>query len=413
MRLIQTLVPEDRRDAVIRVLEEENVDYAMADETSHARYSDVVYVPAESEDVDRIIDRLRDAGVEREGYMLVSEAETIISDRFEGGSDDRADPRISRDELRTKAENLSRSTTNYVAFTILSAIVATAGLLMDSPAVVVGSMVIAPLIGPPMASCVGSVIGDDDLFWEGVRSQTFGVGLAIVAATLFAFAYRVTLGPTVELLLIGQVAERAHPGLLALAVALCAGAAGALSLTSGFDEALVGVMIAVALMPPIGAVGLGIAYLDPVLAIGAGVLVAVNLLSINAAGLVTMWLRRYRPTHWYDIRRARKVSAERLIAFSIAVLILSSFLAASSWDARQTAALEAEIEGIVDEAVDGTVHDVRFEYRTDVVSQTPTGVEIVVSDAERGVAAELRSIIAERTGTDIEVTVIYEDAERA
>jgi len=76
------------------------------------------------------------------------------------------DDRISREELQTKARNLSRSTTNYIALTLISAIVATAGLLQDSAAVVVGSMVIAPLIGPAMASCVGTVVSDDTLFWE-------------------------------------------------------------------------------------------------------------------------------------------------------------------------------------------------------------------------------------------------------
>jgi len=256
MRLIQTLIPDGKRDTVVDILETEGIDFAMTKESSESGYSDILYIPAESDSVEGIVDQLRDVGVERDGYMVVTDVETIISEQFEekqDEDDDNAeDERISRDELRTKARNLSRSTTNYLVLTIISAIVATAGLLQDSAAVVVGSMVIAPLIGPAMASCVGTVINDDDnaLFWEGIRSQAVGLAVAVLSATLFALSYRALLAPELELLLIQQVAERAHPGLLALAIALGAGTAGALSLTSGADEALVGVMIAVALIAP-------------------------------------------------------------------------------------------------------------------------------------------------------------------
>src|SRR6056297_1237326 len=202
MRLIQTLVPEGKRQLVIDLLEDAEIDYAMTSETSRSDYSDIVYIPTDVDSVEEILDSLRDVGVERDGYMIVSDVETIVSDRFEQQqADDENDEetngvaeeeRISREELQTKARNLSRSTTNYIALTLISAIVATAGLLQDSAAVVVGSMVIAPLIGPAMASCVGTVINDDDnaLFWEGARSQAVGLAVAVLSATLFALGYR-------------------------------------------------------------------------------------------------------------------------------------------------------------------------------------------------------------------------------
>ncbi|CAI49428.1 DUF389 family protein [Natronomonas pharaonis DSM 2160] len=417
MRLVQTLVPEGKHDVVVEALEEADVDYAMADETSRSDYSDIVFVPADADDVETILEALRDIGVERAGYTMVSEVETIASERFErqqdAGDEQGGDERISRDELRTKARNLSRSTPNYLAFTIISAVVATAGLLEDSASIVVGSMVIAPLIGPAMASCVGTVINDDDLFWEGIRSQAIGVVLAVGASTAFAFVYRLGVRPELDLLLLGQVAERAHPGILALAVALGAGAAGALSLTSGADEALVGVMIAVALMPPAASVGLGVAYTDWVLAVGASILVAVNLLSINAAGIVTFWTKRYRPSHWYDEARARRATFERFAAFVVAILILTSFLAVASQEARANAAFESTVEDIADEVVDGDVRSVTVHYDPDFVSPTPASV-VVHADAERnGVAESLRQTILDRTGHDIDITVVYETTESA
>ncbi len=416
MRLIQTLVPDGKRETVIDILETEEIDYAMTTESSRSGFSDIVYIPADADEVESIIDQLRDVGVERDGYMVVSDVETIISEQFEEKHGEQTengeDIRISRDELRTKAQNLSRSTPNYLALTLISAIVATAGLLQDSAAVVVGSMVIAPLIGPAMASCVGTVISDDDLFWEGLRSQAIGVGFAVVCATLFALSVRFTVSPEIELLLIQQIAERAHPGLLALAIALGAGAAGAIALTSGTDEALVGVMIAVALMPPAASVGLGIAYVNAPLAFGAGVLVLVNLLSINVAGIATIWIKEYKPSHWYDAQRAERATAERLIAFGLAVLVLTSFLAMASLDARDNNAFENEVERITASATASEV-DIEFRYQPDLVSQEPRQVTVHVYGDDAPAAADLRESIREQTGVGIEVRVVTEQADIA
>ena len=422
MRLIQTLVPEGKRQLVIDLLEDAEIDYAMTSETSRSDYSDIVYIPTDVDSVEGILDELRDVGVERDGYMIVSDVETIVSDRFEQQQADdeedeepngvAEDERISREELQTKARNLSRSTTNYIALTLISAIVATAGLLQDSAAVVVGSMVIAPLIGPAMASCVGTVISDDALFWEGMRSQAIGLAVAVVSATLFAAGYRAVLAPELELLLIQQVAERAHPGLLSLAIALGAGIAGALSLTSGADEALVGVMIAVALMPPAAAVGLGIAYVDPTLAVGAGVLVSVNLLSINVAGVATVWVRRYKPTHWYDAKEARRLTGQRLLIFGVSILILTSFLATSSLAARENAQFETEVETIADDATENLLA-VEFTYEPNLLTQQPDTVTVRVYGEEPPTAAALRDQIREQTGVDVGVRVVTEQISRA
>ena len=416
MRLIQTLIPDGKRETVVDILEAEDIEFALTTESSESGYSDIVYIPAESDEVEQIVDELRAVGVERDGYMFITDVETIVSEQFEEKQDENEETadteRISRDELRTKARNLSRSTTNYLVLTIISAVVATAGLLQDSAAVVVGSMVIAPLIGPAMASCVGTVINDDDnaLFWEGVRSQAIGLLVAVLSATVFATGYRLLLAPELELLLIQQVAERAHPGLLALAIALGAGTAGALSLTSGADEALVGVMIAVALMPPAASVGLGIAYADLRLGVGAGVLVLINLLSINIAGIVTIWIKRYRPTHWYDAREARRATIVRLVVFGLAVLLLTSFLTVSSLDARENMAFETQVQGIAEETTDRLLA-VDIQYQADLVTQTPSKVTIHVYGDSPPAANEIQNRIRTQTGVDVSVTVITEQVD--
>jgi len=132
--------------------------------------------------------------------------------------------------------------------TVISAVIATAGLLLNSPATVVGSMVIAPLIGPAMSAAVGTVVDDEEMFRRGVRMQVLGVAVAIAAATLFAFALRwlALVPPGLDPLDLAEVSERLAPNVLVLVVAIGAGLAGIISLMTGVSAALVGVMIAVA-----------------------------------------------------------------------------------------------------------------------------------------------------------------------
>ncbi len=418
MRLIEAAIPSGRHDEILAALDEQEYDYVTVPESSREEYSELLMLPVETNEVEEVLDILKKYDVEKDAYVVVTELSTIVSEEYEGGEDPgeddegSGDERISRDELKAKAEDLSRSTTNYVLFTVISAVVATAGLMMDSAAIVVGSMVIAPLIGPTLASSVATVVNDDDLFREGMKSQWLGVAVAIASSIAFAFLVRFTIAPDVDLMMIQQVAERSHPGLLVLAVALGAGVAGALSLTSGMSAALVGVMIAVALIPPAAAVGLGVAYGNRPLAIGAGVLVFLNVLCINLAALVTLWAKGYRPEHWYEERIAKQITVQRVGALTLLVLALTSFLVAVSYDERQNSAFEATVEGEI-EALDVDIIDVEFSYEAGVVFQSPRSITVYVDERRSGLASDIQTAIREETGHSPEVVVVRQDREIA
>jgi len=378
MRQIQVTTTAEERDAVAKVLEEAEVEYAVTGETSDRELSDVFTLTVGTDEVEDILDSLKDVGVgdEGKGKIVVSEVQAVVSEEFEEKKEEKEDSedegdgeRIARDELKATAKGISRSTPNYVTFTVISAVVATAGMIENSAAVVVGSMVIAPLIGPAMASSVGSVIKDDKLFHDGIKTQFIGIGVAIASAAVFAFAVRLLVAPELELLAVEQIAERVNPGVLALAVALGAGVAGALSLTSGASAALVGVMIAVALIPPAAAVGLGVAYVRPGIAASAAILVFVNVLSINLAALVVLWAKGYRPEKWYDKKPARRVTQKRVVALVLIVGFLSVFLVASTVDDRARAAFEDDVEGYV-EGLDETA-EVEFTHTVGFFSTSP------------------------------------------
>ncbi|MGZ0747524.1 TIGR00341 family protein [Haloparvum sp. AD34] len=355
MRLVQVMIPAGKRQAVIEALDEEGIDYVVTDETSGREFTAVVTFPIPTAAVEPVLDTLREAGIDESTYTVVTEAETVISRRFEQleeeyeeESEYRSD-RIAREELQTKAEDLVSNTPTYVLMTVISAVIATAGLLLDSPATVVGSMVIAPLIGPALSAAVGTVVDDEELFRTGIRLQALGVAVAVVSATVFAAALRGLnlVPPGLDPLALSEVSERVAPNVLVLAVAIGAGIAGIVSLMSGVSSALVGVMIAVALIPPAAAVGIGIAFRIPRLALGSGVLILVNVLSINLAALLMLWYEGYRPEAWFREEEARAALVKRASVLVVAIAVLSLFLGGVTYDSYAAATTEAEINDAV------------------------------------------------------------------
>ncbi|MFC6719436.1 TIGR00341 family protein [Natrialbaceae archaeon GCM10025810] len=347
MRLVQLTVPTGARDEILECLDERGIDYVQTEETSGREYAVVVYFPLPSGAVESVLDELQSKGIEEDAYTVVLDAETVVSRRFEELQEryDQGDvdsDRISRQELEAEAKSLTPAFGIFATMTVLSALVATAGLLLDSPAVVVGSMVIAPLIGPAMGASVGSVIDDEELFRESMVYQLLGVVVAIGAAAIFAWLMRTTnvVPPGLNITEVGEIEERLTPDLLSLVVALGAGVAGIVSIATQLSVALVGVMIAAALIPPAAAAGIAIAWGNPTAAIGSTALVFVNLLSVNLAGLVTLWYAGYRPENFFDIQPTQKRVRRRILEFGAVVLLFSALLGGITYGSYQNATFE-------------------------------------------------------------------------
>jgi uncharacterized hydrophobic protein (TIGR00341 family) len=429
VRLVQVTIPTGKRLTVLDLLEEEGIDYVVTDETSGREYTAVAYFPLPTSAVEPVLEKLREIGLEREAYTVVLSAETVESERFDAlkesyAKKEESEERIARQELEARAEELAASLPTYTVMTVVSAVIATAGLLLDSPATVVGSMVIAPLIGPAMAAAVGSVVDDGELFRRGIGLQAFGVVLAIVSATAFAALVQTAnlVPPGLDPLSLSEIEERLSPSVLSLAVALGAGVAGAVSLMTGVSTALVGVMIAVALIPPAATVGIGIAYGIPSLAVGSAVLVAVNVLSINLAALVVLWYGGYRPEQFFRHDRAKVATLKRVAVLVGAIALLSLFLGGVTYDSYQAAQTEQDIrEGVATEleapAYSGyelLELDVRTETEY-LLFQRPTAVAVTVGvppDAPRsGLASAIETRLADRYGVSADVQVRYVEIE--
>ena len=426
-------MPAGKRDAVVRVLDDEDIDFVLTEETGRRGYTHVVSFPLPTNAVEPVLDRLEEVGVGENAFTVVTEAQSVTSREFERlreryAEEKKSEERIAREELAATAENLVSNPQTFVVLTVVSAVVATAGLLLDSPATVVGSMVIAPLIGPAMSAAVGTVIDDEDLFVRGVRMQVIGMSLAVIAAGVFAFLVQATnlVPPGLEPAGIEQIRERLKPDFLSLAVALGAGVAGALSLTTGVSSALVGVMIAVALVPPAATVGIGAAYGLPAVALPAGILAVVNGLSINLAALIVLWYSGYRPDHLFRRDEARAATAKRVAVLFVAIALLSVFLGGITLDTYRMAQTENDVQTAVDPVFEDGAYaelellavEMEAESRPEAfVFRRPATVVVRVGVPpgweRRNLATTLRERVVEAVGRPVAVEVRYVTIERA
>lgn len=212
----------------------------------------------------------------------------------------------TREELYSQIEKGVRIDSSFLLLTILSTIVAAIGLIEDNVAVVVGAMVIAPLLGPNIALAFGSTLGDGALVWKALRTSLVGLSIAFVLSLTIGLLWPVDVARGEMLVASREILARTDVGLDGVALALAAGAAAVLSLTTGLSSTLVGVMVAVALLPPTATMGmlLGAGYQQ--LAVGAALLLAVNVVSVIVAAKIVFMIKGVRPRTWYQRSKARQ-----------------------------------------------------------------------------------------------------------
>jgi uncharacterized hydrophobic protein (TIGR00341 family) len=430
VRLVQITIPSGKRETILAALDDEEIDYVVTDETSNRETAAIVYVPLPTNAVEPTLEQLREAGLDDDTFTVVLEANTVISRRFDALEDryaeERDEDRIARDELTAAASDLAPSTRTYVIMTVVSAVVATAGLLLDSPAVVVGSMVIAPLVGPAMAASVGTVVNEREMFRRGLRLQVLGLVLAVGSAFLFAFLVRHThlVPPLADVTTIPEIRERVSPDFLSLIIAVGAGVAGIVSLMTGVSAALVGVMIAVALIPPAATVGIGLAWGQLFVSFGSAVLLLVNVLSINLAALIALWYSGYRPEHWFREDDARRATIKRVGILIVSIAVLSAFLGGVTLDSFQRATTEERIQEEAAATIEEfeAEHDLRLlDVSVDYPGATPfQNPELIVvtdgvppGETVSGLAARIHQDLSERIGTPVETRVEYVQIERS
>jgi uncharacterized hydrophobic protein (TIGR00341 family) len=229
--------------------------------------------------------------------------------------DEEAPDRIGREELYAELSDAGELTPFFMVMSVLSAVVCAFGLLMDDIAVVIGAMVIAPLLGPLVALSLATTLADADLAREGLIAGAAGLGVTFLLA--LGMGWAVPVDAATPAVANRSTVEMGHVGL-----ALAAGAAGTLAYTTGTAAAVIGVMVAVALVPPLVAGGLLLGDGHVTRAGGALLLTLVNLICVNLAGVVSFLAQGVRPNRWWEAERAKKATAAAVVIWSVMLAAL-------------------------------------------------------------------------------------------
>jgi len=261
-------------------------------------------------------------GVEGFRVLVLSLEATLPRPRAGGTADERDAPHsaagVSREEIYAHISEGAELGWDFVWMALLSTVVAAVGMVTDNTAAVIGAMVVAPLLGPNVALALGLTLSDAALTRAAVRTNLVGVAVAFGAALAMGVVFAVD--PAIP-----ELAMRTRVGLLDRVLALAAGCAGALAYTTGAPTYLIGVMVAVAILPPTVASGLLIGDGHLREGVGAGVLVVANVIAVNLVIMATLMAKGLSPRAWWRAERARR-SARRGLAIWLTLLVLLTAL---------------------------------------------------------------------------------------
>ena len=293
-------VPEDCREQVLALLVEDPTV------TNVASWPDAFVKPAghlvladvARENASAVIGRLRDLDLHHHGSITVESLDTVLSDEAEAV--ERRAPGAPEDgvvwvEIENRLRAESRLSWVFVAFLTLATLIAGAGRILDQPILIVGAMVVGPEFTPMAAVCFALARPRLSMVPRALTTLAVGFVVAVLVATAaWTLAYhafglftaqQAATGPQTDFIV--------KPDVWSFLVALVAGAAGVLSLTTAKSGPLVGVFISVTTVPAIGTIAVVVAsgVWDEVG--GALAQLGINMLGIVLAGVATLWLQKH------------------------------------------------------------------------------------------------------------------------
>lgn len=270
---------------------------------------DLIIADVAREDASVILEDLTELDIPARGSISLAPIETQLSEgarqaeRHAAGLPGDA---VVWEDVDSRTQELTELSANFLAFMVLAMLIAAIGLVLDQPILIIGAMVVGPEFGPLAGICVGLVQRRPALAKRSLKALAVGFPVGIAVTILF----------TLVLEAVGQVPSSfdpadhpltnfvSQPDALSFVVALIAGTAGVLSLTSAKSGALIGVLISVTTIPAAANVGVAAALGDWDEAGGALAQLAVNLSAIVIAGATTLYVQRLL----YVRRRARHLS---------------------------------------------------------------------------------------------------------
>lgn len=325
LRQIECIIPQEILEKVLRELEENKdneVRYFIKLENGMASIKTIM----DTESLESVTDSLEHLFKNHEdARIIIYPVEAVIprlideeqkEEKAVEPEDTQQSPqRIHREELYSDIYDQAKLTRNFIVLMVLSTIVAAIGLIKSSEAILIGAMVIAPMLGPNVALAMATTLGDAALLRKSLATAVSGTVVVIAVSVVMGFFVKVDLS-------LHSVITRTAVGLSDIALALAAGIAGILSFTMGASSSVVGVMVAIALVPPLVASGLLLGNGQYDYSLGAFGLFIANIICLNLAGVLTFLYQGVRPTSWWEEKEARKATARSLVIWTLLLALL-------------------------------------------------------------------------------------------
>ncbi len=207
---------------------------------------------------------------------------------------------------------------------VIASIVALSGLFANSPAVVIGAMLISPLLGPITAFSFNAAVGRPLKMRQSALSG-FVLVIAVIATGAIVTAIASTF---MELPITNEINLRTTTSPIDIGIAILLGIAGGIAMVSSIPGILVGVAIAAALVPPAVVTGIGLALLDVRIFTGGTLLTAANVIGLLLGSMIVFLVRGITPRKYYEKEKARKYLLLTIViytGFSVLLGILSLF----------------------------------------------------------------------------------------
>ncbi|WP_291326251.1 TIGR00341 family protein [Desulfovibrio sp. UCD-KL4C] len=334
LRVIEIVTPREDKEEVVKSLEEHrpNEGYVFWTSPLDDEAALSFRVILDVQESENVLDKLENLFSWNEKYRIIvfaAEAtiprlkipEKEIPEAMQNGENGEATRknRISREELYSDVLDTSMMSKSYVMLVIFSALVAVIGLMRSNVAIIIGAMVLAPLLGPNVGLSLATTLGDKKLALESSKTLIVGVVLAF----LVSLGAGLLLGlPEIS----SELLLRSTTSFSDIILAIVSGAAGIISFTLGVPTSLVGVMVALSLLPPLSACGIFLGAGETGHAAGAGLLFLANIICLNLAGVVTFLLQGIQPLTWWDRERAKVTAIRMAFLWGIMLAILILFL---------------------------------------------------------------------------------------
>ncbi len=316
MKQIQVTVPAAEGDDIVTSL----IEVVSPSQIEHIKGSDhsLILLTVMPTRTGFVLDHLSDLGIGRvKGRITITEIEATIP-RTRTRKQDKFLRRISIEELETKVRSISKLDFNFIAWTVLSSILAAMGLIGDDYVTLIASMIVAPLMGPIVGIAFGALTSNQKILREGLLSEGIGVFISVFIGFVIGLTYQLTQNEPSAFII-----ARGEPNIINLIIAIASGLTAGICFVSGTSLILIGVAAAAALLPVTVNIGIAIGMLQWDTALGSLILFVTNVACVLLGCLLVFIIRKVEPPQAVKKIKAKRSMKTQVIAWVLVLLVVA------------------------------------------------------------------------------------------